>query len=88
MEELRLEEKEQQTLKLQEQRNRQLQFVLNKFDAANYPRNIQDPQCERRHQGSSGDWIFRDPQFNAWADLEVSRNNILYLSGIPGAGLL
>jgi hypothetical protein len=88
LKELRLEEDEQRILKLQEQRNRRLQFVLNKFDVADCERDLEHARRERRHHSSSGNWIFDHPLFKQWLDLTISRNNTLYLSGIPGAGSL
>ena len=88
MKELRLEEKEGGTLKLQEQRDRQLQFVLNKFEVADCQRYLEHARRERRHHNSSGDWIFDHPIFKEWADLTIPRNSTLYLNGIPGAGPL
>ncbi|KAH8592598.1 hypothetical protein B0O99DRAFT_716361, partial [Bisporella sp. PMI_857] len=86
MKELQLEKNEEGTLKLQEQRDRQLQFVLNKFDVADCQKDLEHARRERRHHSSSGDWIFNHPLFKEWADLTIPRNSTLYLSGIPGAG--
>lgn len=88
LKELRLEENEKRMLKLQEQRNRRLQFILNKFDVADCEKDLEHARRERRHYGSSGNWIFDHPLFKQWADLTILRNNTLYLSGIPGAGSL
>jgi hypothetical protein len=90
MKELQLEEKEERTLKLQDQHSRRLQFVLNKLDVADSQsdRDLEHARRERRHHISSGDWIFDHPLFKEWADLTTSRNSVLYLSGIPGAGPL
>jgi hypothetical protein len=88
MKELQLEEKDEGTLKLQEQRGRQLQFVLNKFEVADCQRDLEHARRECRHHSSSGDWIFDHPLFNEWADLTTPRNSTLYLNGIPGAGSL
>ncbi|KAH8684930.1 hypothetical protein BGZ61DRAFT_548682 [Ilyonectria robusta] len=86
MTELRLEEKEQETLKLQEQRGRRLQFVLNKFDVLDCHRDLEHALWARRNHNSSGDWIFHHPLLKEWADLKISQSSTLYLSGIPGAG--
>jgi hypothetical protein len=88
MKELHLEENEGRILKLQEQRDRQLQFVLNKFEIADCQRDLEHARDERRHHASSGDWIFNHPLFKEWADLTIPRNSTLYLNGIPGAGQL
>ncbi|RYP05095.1 hypothetical protein DL765_009940 [Monosporascus sp. GIB2] len=86
MKEFQLEEKEERAQKLQEQRSRRLQFVLNKFDAADCQRDLEHARHERRHHSSSGDWIFDHPLFKEWADLTSARNGTLYLNGSPGSG--
>ncbi|KAI5461405.1 hypothetical protein BGZ63DRAFT_508560, partial [Mariannaea sp. PMI_226] len=83
---LQLDEKEQDTLKFQEQRSRRLQFVLNKFGIVDCQGDLEHARYEHRHHGSSGDWLFDDPQFKEWADLTMTRNSTLCLHGIPGAG--
>lgn len=88
MEELQLEEQDKGTLKLQEQRARQQQFVLNKFGVADCQWDLKQAQRERHHHNSSGDWIFNHPVFKKWADLTTPRSDTLYLNGIPGAGPL
>ena len=90
MKELGLEEKEQETLKLHEQRNQQLLVVLNRLNVVDCQKDqdLESARCERRHHSSSGDWIFDHPVFSEWADLTIARNSTLYLSGIPGAGPL
>ena len=86
LEELYLED--EGTLRLQEQRGRKLQFVLNKFDVADCQKDLEHARRERRHHNASGDWIFDHPLFKEWADLTIRRNSTLYLNGIPGAGPL
>ncbi|KAF2190709.1 hypothetical protein K469DRAFT_733387 [Zopfia rhizophila CBS 207.26] len=86
MKELQLEEKEEGTLKLQEQRSRRLHFVLNKFDVADCQRDLEHAKRERRYHSFSGNWIFDHPLFKEWADLTIAQNRTLYLNGIPGAG--
>lgn len=87
MKQLQLEEKEESTQKLQEQRSRRLQFVLNKFDVADYQRDLEHARREHRRHINSGKWIPDHPQFKEWADLTITRNSTLYLNGIPGSGL-
>ncbi|KAI1196743.1 hypothetical protein F5X97DRAFT_202231 [Nemania serpens] len=86
MKQLQLEEKEESTQKLQEQRSRRLQFVLNKFDVADYQRDLEHARREHRRHINSGKWIPDHPQFKEWADLTITRNSTLYLNGIPGSG--
>jgi hypothetical protein len=90
MKELQLQEKEEGALKIQEQRIKRLQFVLNKFDIADCQRerDLEHAKHERRHHSSSGNWIFDNPLFKNWADLTITKNSTLYLNGIPGAGPL
>src|SRR5262245_47031574 len=81
MKELRLEEKEEEIMKLHERRIHRLQFVLNKFDIADshIDRELEHARRERRHHSASGKWIFDNPLFSEWADLKFTRNNTLYL---------
>ncbi|KAI0536611.1 hypothetical protein GGR58DRAFT_381624 [Xylaria digitata] len=86
MKELQLAKREEETQKLQEQRSRRLQFVLNKFDAADCQRDLEHARRERRHHRSSGDWILDNPLFKEWTDLTITGNSMLYLNGSPGSG--
>lgn len=40
----------------------------------------------RRETGSTGQWIFEDPQYISWADVNNPGHSVLYINGIPGAG--
>ncbi|KAF2968408.1 hypothetical protein GQX73_g5171 [Xylaria multiplex] len=86
MKQLQLTEKEEGTQKLQEQRSRRLQFVLNKFDAVDCQGDLEHARRERRYHSSSGDWIFDHPLFKEWSDLTITRNSTLHLNGSPGSG--
>jgi hypothetical protein len=87
MNRLRLREKEQGTLELQEQRRQRLEFVLGKFNVADYQSDLKRSRDERLYQSSSGAWIFDHRTFKEWVDLKTPENRVLFLSGIPGAGL-
>jgi len=87
MKRLQLHEKEQETLELQEQRRHRLEFILSKFNVADYQSDLKRSRDERLYQSSSGAWIFGHRTFKEWADLKSPRHSVLFMSGIPGAGL-
>jgi hypothetical protein len=45
-----------------------------------------DSHITTRHP-CTGDWLFRDPRFQKWFDFDYCTDPILWLSGMPGAGM-
>ena len=68
------------------EKKKQLSVVLEKLEAPNYQID-QYAASEQRRNSRSGDWILRDDMFREWADPHASKNPLLYINGIPGAGM-
>jgi hypothetical protein len=41
-----------------------------------------------RSNPGSGSWLLANSHFQSWINLETSGNSILWLTGIPGSGLI
>lgn len=63
----------------------QLSQVQEKLEAPDYQLD-QEMATEDRTGGSSGTWVLQNPGFKKWIDRSTREHEILYVSGIPGAG--
>ena len=61
--------------------------IKQKLQFANYQLD-QEISTEDRSGSNSGQWIFEDPRFLTWKDLEEGGNQVLFIHGKPGAGEL
>ncbi|KAK3996549.1 hypothetical protein QBC44DRAFT_317159 [Cladorrhinum sp. PSN332] len=62
-----------------------LGHVKEKLQFANYQLD-QEVSTEDRNGSNSGQWIFEDPEFLAWKNIEQGGNRVLFINGKPGAG--
>jgi hypothetical protein len=72
----------------QDMMNRKYCDVLNWFSAANS--TIQDHhlfQSIRSQHAGSGDWILKDERVQNWMKFDIAVSSVLWLNGIPGAGM-
>lgn len=63
----------------------QVAHVKEKLEAPDYQLD-QEMATEDRIGGASGTWVLQDPAFRKWTDRSTREHEILYISGIPGAG--
>lgn len=63
-----------------------LNTMLDKIDAPNSYID-QDNMSECRHNAESGNWVFNDKIFQQWREVLEGSNPLLYIHGIPGAGV-
>jgi hypothetical protein len=68
---------------------------VRKFDDARTLLYASDPvvdherACERRaHHEDSGRWLLKKTQIKSWKDDAIPDSSILWLNGIPGAGMV
>lgn len=48
-----------------------------------------DSACEARSEfPESGSWILKKPELEDWKEAEIPMKSVLWLNGIPGAGML
>ena len=68
------------------EKKKQLALLVEKLDAP----NCQLDQClasEQRHGRQSGMWVLEDIHFREWSEIATNSNSLLYVHGIPGAGM-
>ena len=68
------------------ERKRQLSLVLEKLEPPDYQIDHQTA-CEQRRQSRSGSWILQYDTFRDWADIDNESSPLLYINGVPGAGM-
>ncbi|KAK4466013.1 hypothetical protein QBC42DRAFT_335816 [Cladorrhinum samala] len=68
-----------------EKHQMRLAQIKQKLQFANYQLD-QEISTEDRSGSNSGQWIFEDPRFLTWKDLEEGGNQVLFIHGKPGAG--
>jgi hypothetical protein len=63
-----------------------LEFVIDKINPPNCHAD-QNAASEHRKEIQSGRWILQNNYFQAWRNIDASSNPLLYVNGIPGAGI-
>lgn len=80
------EHTDQATTNDRENRRRRMREIQEKLQSPNYQLD-QEMSAERRNGTASGLWIFDDSTFQAWLHGGSSSSKILYINGMPGAGM-
>ena len=65
---------------------KQLSVVLERLDAPNYQTDHYTAS-EQRRKSRAGEWILHNDIFLDWANPSILENPILYIHGVPGAGM-
>jgi hypothetical protein len=64
-----------------------LKSIIDKIDAPNCDTD-QNAASEQRKESQSGGWVLQIDDFQAWCNVtNASSNPLLYINGIPGAGI-
>ncbi|CAI6242163.1 unnamed protein product [Periconia digitata] len=85
---IRTQEMAQTTLKMQkeEENRRRREFCIQWLASAPYDVD-QDAHAKVRHTyPGTGQWLLANKRFMSWFDRDMSSNQLLWMTGIPGAG--
>ncbi|KAF9769817.1 hypothetical protein IL306_012717 [Fusarium sp. DS 682] len=80
------EQQKEAKLRNDERHRTNMREVRLKLQSPDYQTN-QEMSTENRSGSQTGQWIFNHPKFKTWYDCSISGNTILYINGIPGAGM-
>jgi tetratricopeptide (TPR) repeat protein len=85
---IRIQEVAKETLKLQQKEElfRQRDVVHQWLSPAKYEADQEQYSKVRRSYPGTGRWLLRANRFNSWFDRDLCSNQLLWLTGIPGAG--
>lgn len=76
---------EQENQQAQERHLSRINRIKEKLCSPDYSID-QYASTEDRQATETGQWIFQEPKYTSWADMNSREAPILYLNGIPGAG--
>ncbi len=68
------------------EKKKQLTLLVEKLDAPNCQLD-QYLACEQRRGRQSGNWLLQDVHFREWSEIATDSNPLLYVHGVPGAGM-
>lgn len=71
--------------KTQEKHLSRMALIKEKLRAPEYFLD-QEIATQRRDGDDSGQWIFGEPEYLSWSDINSLNHSVLYMNGIPGAG--
>jgi hypothetical protein len=69
-----------------EEKRRRLESVIDKINPPNCHTD-QNAASEQRENTQSGKWLLGNDHFRAWCNVNIDSNPLLYIHGIPGAGM-
>jgi hypothetical protein len=68
------------------EKRKQLALLIEKLDVPNYQWD-QYLASEQRRRSQSGAWVLQEAHFQEWSETDTHSNPLLYIHGIPGAGM-
>jgi hypothetical protein len=68
------------------EKKKQLASLIEKLDAPNYQWD-QYLASEQRQRSQSGTWVLQDVHFREWSEMDTPSKPLLYIHGVPGAGM-
>lgn len=71
---------------LELEKRKQLALLIEKLGAPNYQWD-QHLASEQRRRSQSGAWVLQDTRFREWSEMDTNNNPLLYIHGVPGAGM-
>jgi hypothetical protein len=68
------------------EKRKQLTVLIEKLNAPDY--NLDHCMAsEQRRRSQSGTWVLQDVHFRKWSEMDTKSNPLLYIHGVPGAGM-
>lgn len=85
---IRNQELAEMTLKIQkeEENRRRREVCMQWLSAASYDVDQETHTKVRSRFPGTGGWLLKNPRFDSWYNRDMSSNQLLWLTGIPGAG--
>jgi hypothetical protein len=68
------------------EKKKQLAVLIEKLNAPSYQLD-QNVASEQRRKSQSGEWVLQNVCFRRWSDVGTNSNPLLYIHGVPGAGM-
>ena len=68
------------------EKKKQIAVLIEKLNAPNYQLD-QYVASEQRRRSQSGIWVLQDIYFRKWSEMGTQSNHLLYIHGVPGAGM-
>lgn len=69
----------------QEEHQSRMSLIKNRLRATEYSAD-QEAATQTRKESGAGEWLFQEPQYVSWSDINTMNHSVLYIHGIPGAG--
>lgn len=69
----------------QEEHQSRMSLIKNRLRATEYSAD-QEAATQTRKESGAGEWLFQEPQYVSWSDINTMNHSVLYVHGIPGAG--
>jgi hypothetical protein len=69
------------------EKKKELAVLNEKLNAPNY-QSDQYVASQQRRRGKSGEWVLQSVHFRKWSGGDKNSNPLLYIHGVPGAGML
>jgi hypothetical protein len=63
-----------------------LAVLIEKLKSPNYQLD-QKAASEQRRRSKSGKWVLQNAHFRKWSEMDTNNNPLLYIHGVPGAGM-